>query len=88
MIEKNVEITRQDFDTWQENPVTKKVFEEINKTRTYHLFSLLNGAPAQNGMNHLVNIGQIIGRINAYDDLLEISFSQLDTEDYVQQEGN
>lgn len=78
MKEKDVEITQQDFDLWKENPVTKEVFKEIEETKSYHLIVLLNGAPAPDNIHPLVSYGQTIGRINGYDDLLNISFNHLD----------
>lgn len=71
-------IERKEFNAWLEHKVTKAIFEEIQLRRIFYNQALLNGVPAYE--SKIEAIFEHIGRINAYDELLGIEYSDLDEE--------
>lgn len=65
--------TKEEFNFWLEHPLTINFLEIIKTYRDYANKELLNGAVGYEG-EKLLSMGQLIGRINAFDDMLAFSF--------------
>ena len=72
-------ITKEEFNLWQDMPATKEIFEILKESRKYYLAALLNGGSDMViNTDRMLSFGEIIGQINAYDDLLKIDYFSLD----------
>jgi len=73
-------ITKNDFREWQKNKCTIEIFKCLASSKEYYLQSLLEGITTNynNDANVLLQIGHMIGRINAYNDFLTIEYEDLD----------
>lgn len=75
-------LTKEAFDEWKEHPVTKEIFNEIQKVKT----ALLNDVSAGATVGHSADVthgltNRMIGHIEGLDQLLNISFVSESEED-------
>uniref|UniRef100_A0A6M3J3F5 Uncharacterized protein n=1 Tax=viral metagenome TaxID=1070528 RepID=A0A6M3J3F5_9ZZZZ len=65
---------RDEFKTWLEDPVTQHVFSLLAARAEYFSDLILDGMPHQEGEKLLITMGEAIGRINAYNEIIDIHF--------------
>jgi hypothetical protein len=72
-------LKQSEFADWIKNPITQAAFKVIEERKDYYSESILDGAPG--GTEVLLTLGEHIGRVNAYNELLGITFDDFDVEE-------
>lgn len=70
-------IKQQEFVTWLDDPVTKTIFSLLEDRSSFYMTRILDGIP-DSPQNTLLTMGEHIGRINSYTELLNIHFEDFD----------
>lgn len=70
-------IEANEFRNWLDNSVTKEILKTLQDRREFYVNRVLDGIP-EAATNFLITFGEHIGHINAYDELLNITFSDLE----------
>jgi hypothetical protein len=70
-------IKQQEFVTWLENPVTKMVFKLLEDRSSFYLTRILDGIPST-PQNTLLTMGEHIGRVNSYTEIINIHYEDFD----------
>ena len=68
-------IKLQDFTNWQKNEVTIEIFKQLEYLKQIYLEQILAGSVNTNKSEKAIY--EFIGRVNAYDDLLNINYNNL-----------
>jgi len=75
-----VKITKEQFDNWIDNPVTKEIFSQLKFYRD-NSQAYLNAGSFPDGESALLIIGELRGTLRAYDQLLTITYSAEENEE-------
>ena len=65
------------FLAWQDSPVTQYLFDLLRDRAEFFSDLVLDGMPGQDGQKLLLSIGEAIGRINAYNEIIDIHFEDI-----------
>ncbi len=70
-------INKEFFELWIEQDITKFFFHLIEEEKNNYLKALLSNSDGIESSNSLISIGKILGKINAYDEILNISYEDI-----------
>ena len=68
-------LKQKDYSEWVRNPITKAVFKILDDRSKYYMRTILDGVPESN-RNQILTLGEHIGRVNAYNEIIAITFEE------------